>query len=279
MSDLVIGSTGFLGESISNMSLPETFFASRNSCSKSNENIFIDLTKVDSISETLKRYKIKRIFNLAGTFTNDFYQDFHSNVTITRNILEAVLKVNKSIRILLVGSAAEYGLVDADECPISENSELKPASIYALTKVYQTNLMEYYVSRFSLDIVMARLFNLLGHNCSDKLFIGRLYSQIKLFKDSKIDMIKLGKLSAMRDYIKVEDAAKHLFKIMNCGVSGQIYNVASGVPIKVETLLTDILKEEGVSLKHVLADDSRSNISDADMIYADITKLKELYND
>ena len=279
MSDLVIGSDGFLGKTISNIALPKTIFVSRNPSSKSEENIFVDLTNIDSISETLQRYKIKRVFNLAGTFTNDFYEDFQANVNLTKNLLEAVVSVNKSIRILLVGSSAEYGLVEPCECPVSESAELKPASIYALTKVYQTKLMEYYVSRFDLNVVMARIFNLLGHNCSDKLFVGRLYSQIKLFKDSKIDMIKLGNLSAMRDYIKVEDASKHLFKIMDCGTSGQIYNVASGVPIKIETLLKDILKEEGVSLKHVLADDNRSNMSDAEMIYADITKLKGLYND
>lgn len=279
MSDLVTGSNGFLGRTFSSMDLPNTIYASHSSCSASNKNIFLDLTCVDSITETLKQYKIKRIFNLVGTFTNNFQKDFQVNVTITRNILEAVLSVDKNIKILLVGSSAEYGLVGPAESPISEISELKPASIYALTKVFQTNMMKYYISKFGLNIVMARPFNLLGQNCSDKLFIGRLYSQIKQFKNSEIKVIKLGNLSASRDYIKVEEAAQHFLKIMNCGVSGQIYNVASGLPIKIETLLTNILREEKILMKYVLIDESRSNVSDVDIIYADITKLKELYND
>ncbi|WP_368881691.1 NAD-dependent epimerase/dehydratase family protein [Shewanella algae] len=279
MCDLVTGSSGFLGEAMSNLSLPETVFVSRNSCSVSNESTTVDLTSVDSIVETLKRHKIKRVFHLVGTFSNNFEEDFHANVSLTRNLLEAVLIVDQSIRVLLVGSAAEYGLIGPDECPVSEDAILKPASVYALTKVYQTQLMEYYVSKFGLDIVMARPFNLLGKNCSEKLFVGRLYSQIRQFKNSEIDVIELGNLSALRDYIKVEEAAKHLVKIMDRGISGQIYNVASGVPIKIEDLLTSILKEENVSSKYVLTDDKRTNMSDADIIFADISKLKDLYND
>lgn len=279
MCDLVTGSTGFLGGAMSKLLLPNAIFASRTSCSESNENIEVDLTNVDSIVEILQKHKIKRVFNLVGTFSNNFDEDFQVNVSLTRNLLEAVLIVDQSIRVLLVGSAAEYGQLDVDESPVSENAVLKPASVYALTKVYQTQLMEFYVSKFGLDIVMARPFNLLGPNCSEKLFVGRLYSQIKQFKNSEIDVIKLGNLSASRDYIKVEEAANHFVKIMDRGDSGQIYNVASGVPIKMENLLTTILKEENISSKYVLTDDKRTNMSDADMIFADISKLKELYND
>ena len=279
MCDLVTGSNGFLGQALSNLFPPETIFASRNSSTESNESINVDLTSVDSIVETLKKHKIKRVFHLVGAFSNNFDEDFQVNVSLTRNLLEAVLTFDRSIRVLLVGSAAEYGLIGSDKCPVSENAALKPASVYALTKVYQTQLMEYYVSKFGLDIVMARPFNLLGKDCSEKLFVGRLYAQIKKFRNSEIDVIKLGNLSASRDYIEVEAAAEHLVKIMDCGVSGQIYNVASGVPIKIEDLLTNILKEESVSSKHVLTDDKRTNMSDADMIFANISKLKELYND
>lgn len=219
------------------------------------------------------------MFHLVGTFTNDFEEDFKVNVSLTMNLLEAVLAVDKNIRVLLVGSAAEYGLVDSSECPVSENAALKPASVYGLTKVYQTQMMEYYVSRFELDIVMARPFNLLGKKCSDKLFIGRLYSQIRQLKNSEIDVIRLGSLTASRDYIAVDAAAQHLMKIMDCGVKGQIYNVASGVPIKISDLLKNILKDEGISFRNIIADETRANISDVDIIFADIAKLKELYDD
>lgn len=277
MCDLITGSSGFLGRAVLSFSPSKTVFASRNS--ESNGSINVDLTNIDAIVDTLKKHSIKRVFHLVGTFSNNFDEDFHANVSLTRNLLEAVLIADQSIRVLLVGSAAEYGVIGSDENPVSESAVLKPASVYALTKVYQTQLMEYYVSKFGLDIVMARFFNLLGHNCSEKLFLGRLYSQIKEFKNSEIDVIKLGNLSASRDYIEVEEASKHMYKIMNRGVSGEVYNVASGVPIKIEDLLIKILQEENISSKYVMTDDKRTNMSDANMIYADISKLKELYND
>jgi GDP-4-dehydro-6-deoxy-D-mannose reductase len=279
MNDLVTGSSGFLGQAMFNLATSSTVFASRKPSSEPNAFINVDLTNVDSILKILRERKIKRVFHLVGAFSNNFEQDFQVNVALTRNILEAVLAYDKNIRVLLVGSAAEYGLISSEECPVSESVTLKPASVYALTKVYQTQLMDYYVSKFGLDIVMARPFNLLGRNCSEKLFIGSLYSQIDKLQSFEIDAIKLGQLSASRDYIDVNEAARHLQKIMDCGVSGQVYNVASGVPIKMKDLLLGILEAESVPLRHVLIDEKRTNTSDADIIFADISKLKELYND
>lgn len=55
---------------------------------------------------------------------------------------------------------------------------------------------------------MARTFNLLGKNMSDKIFIGKLYRQIDEFKRGALNKIILGNLDNKRDYISIEDAIK-----------------------------------------------------------------------
>jgi len=66
--------------------------------------------------------------------------------------------------------------------------------------------MKYYCVNHSLDIVMARTFNLLGRGQSDRLFIGRIYRQIDLFKFGKINKIVLGNMNSTRDYITINKA-------------------------------------------------------------------------
>ena len=100
--------------------------------------------------------------HLAGSFTNDYELDYAANVLSTKNILDALLSSECKARILLIGSAAEYGAIDEEENPIAETHPLKPISIYGLTKVLQTQLMDYYYRMHQINIVMARTFNILG---------------------------------------------------------------------------------------------------------------------
>ena len=65
---------------------------------------------------------------------------------------------------------------------------------------------------------------------------------------------------------------------MKLGKSGEIYNVGSGYPTRIYELLISILRKNGISLD---AFDTNNNVgvenkSDVGIIYADISKIKEL---
>jgi len=137
--------------------------------------------------------------------------------------------------------------------------------------------MAHYFNSKKINVVMARTFNLLGKEISEKLFIGRLYKQIAEYKEKKINKIKLGNLDNKRDYIKIEDAVKKYELIMNKGGSGEIYNVGSGKSISIKDLLSGILKENNLSMDNVEISnfDCRFDVKD---IYAGINKLNKLEN-
>ena len=61
----------------------------------------------------------------------------------TKNIFDSIREINVKARVLLVGSAAEYGRIEEADNPVSEAHPLRPISIYGLTKVMQTTLMAY----------------------------------------------------------------------------------------------------------------------------------------
>ncbi|MBM3713821.1 MAG: NAD-dependent epimerase/dehydratase family protein, partial [Actinobacteria bacterium] len=143
-----------------------------------------------------------QIYNLAGSFSNDFETDYRNNVLLTKNIFDSILKLNINTRVLIIGSAAEYGVINIKDNPIKEDYKLNPASIYGLTKVFQTNLMTYYFNSKKINVVMVRTFNLIGKEIHKKLFIGSLFKQISEYKEKKINKIIVGNLDNKRDYIK-----------------------------------------------------------------------------
>lgn len=236
---------------------------------------------LSNFSETLSlidEIKPDQIYHLAGTFTNDFETDFDSNVKTTKNILDAIIQCNLNTKVLIVGSAAEYGNVSSDRCPIVESTPLRPTSFYGLTKVLQHNLMLFYKQNFDTDVVMARTFNIRSRNLSPRLFLGSLYEQIDKIKEGKKKFIETGSLSFRRDYLTINEIVEHYQTIMNKGLSGEVYNVGSGKSECMRTLLFEILDEEQID-HHLLKEDSKSYSSTSSVsdIYADASKLRQLY--
>lgn len=218
-----------------------------------------------------------QIYNLAGSFSNDFETDYRNNVLLTKNIFDSILKLNINTRVLIIGSAAEYGAINIKDNPIKEDYKLNPVSIYGLTKVFQTNLMTYYFNSKKINVVMVRTFNLIGKEIHKKLFIGSLFKQISEYKEKKINKIIVGNLDNKRDYIKIEDAVKKYEIVMENGKPGEIYNVGSGKSICIKELLLSVLGENNLSMNDVEIGnfDSRYDVKD---IYADISKIKNLEN-
>ena len=173
------------------------------------------------------------------------------NVAAAQSILEAVEASGMKTRVVLVGSAAEYGMVSKLDNPINEEHVLRPISVYGLTKAWQTELFYYYASRGS-NVVLARIFNLLGTNLSERLFIGQLYKQIDEMRRGNRSSIELGSLAAIRDYIPIEQAAELLIHISKHGESGHVYHVASGRPISMSDLLSQELDRNGISRQSVV---------------------------
>ncbi len=239
--------------------------------------ITCDLANFEQTYALIKKTKPARIYHFSGSFSNNYEHDYKCNLLTTKNILDAVLQLKLSTRTLLVGSAAEYGLVKLADNPIKETQPLKPVSVYGLTKTFQTSLMNTYVGLHGMDILMARPFNLLGKNMSPALFIGNLYKQIRQYKAGEVEHITVGNLNNKRDYISITEAVKYFKLIMEKGKSGEIYNVGSGSSVKISSLLKTILAEENISMSVVKSvAHTNKNKLDIKDIRADIQKLRNL---
>jgi len=282
MNILITGALGFTGQYIisylRNLNKNDVIFLSDIKSDAKDENILCyDISNYKNARNLISIVSPDVIFHLTGTFTNDFKIDIKANVDTSKNILNAVKELGINCRVLLIGSAAEYGFIETHENPVKETLPFRPASIYGLSKVYQTYLMKYYCAVHQSDIVMARPFNIYGKGMSERLFCGKLYQQIDKFKNNEIQMIKVGNLENERDYIHIEQVVQHYVNIMNNGLPGEIYNVGTGVPMKTKVLLEKILREEDLDMSIIEETETgRHESYDVPQIYADVTKLKQL---
>jgi len=283
VSILVTGSSGFVGRHLLD-------YLKNNTDSKcigltraptkndDNDTVICDLNDNDQLDQLIIKLQPSLIFHTAGSFSNDFETDFQINVRCTKNLLDSVKENSPASRILLMGSAAEYGEINNDENPVAEDHPLKPISIYGWSKAAQTQLAQLYVKTYGMDIVIARTFNLLGKGMSEKLFVGRVEKQINAILTGEADRITVGNLDAERDYIEIEKACALYYEIARKGKSGEIYNVGSGRATGMRALLSKLLQQAGLDNSVIDENSHGKNTphSEVSVIYANIDRTTQL---
>lgn len=241
------------------------------------ESVVLDLRNAAQTAEVLAQVAPDWIVHLAASFSADFDEAYAINVEATRQLLEAVAASARPVRLLLCGSAAEYGIIEPDENPVREDHVLRPVSVYGMTKAWQTQLAGVYAAR-GVDVRVARVFNLDGPGLSERLFIGRLQAQIDAVLAGRQGTIELGPLGATRDYLTTDEAAEQLLAIAAHAPAASVHHVASGVGVTMRELMMRHLEASGLDVAIVREAAELSNRSgyDVPVIYADVSKTQDL---
>ena len=237
-----------------------------------------DVSDRGQVQETIDRIRPRLIYHVAGSFSNAYEKDYAVNSLGAKNIFDSLLDACVEARVVLFGSAAEYGLVDPEDNPIKESQSLRPVSIYGLTKVIQTQFAYFYAHTHGVDAVVARVFNLLMPGLSDRLFIGRVEQMIRKIKAGEAVTMELGNLESYRDYVTGSQALDQVARIASRGIAGEAYNVGSGEPKKIHDVLEHMLSEAGLDWFVVKEQSSGLQRSgyDVPVIYADLSKTNAL---
>ena len=279
---LITGAAGAFGRSVVDhvdaLGGFQIFSLVRNSIERvPGDVVHCDLRNSVQLTTTLQSVKPDLILHLAAIFTGSLEEVHGINVEPARHILEWVEHNRIKTRVVLIGSAAEYGVVKPEENPISEDHTLFPVSVYGVSKAWQTQLMGLYASR-GVDVLCARIFNLFGPGVSNKLFAGRLQWLIHEILAEHNSVIEVGSLAAIRDYVSLDEAARQLVDISIYGAASEIYHVGSGVPISMHEFLRLQLELHSLDQSIVRVSPNFSNRYgyDVPMIYANMQKTKAL---
>ena len=281
MSVLVTGSTGAFGSVLvkwlQNNSSEQIWRTGKKSL-KEKGYYSCDLTNAPETKSLIARLRPQLIFHLAGNYVDTHDLDYSINSLGAKHIIGALIEEDINTRVILIGSAAEYGIVSPNENPIKENRVLCPVTVYGLSKAFQTQLGIYFAQNSNIEILIARMFNLQTPGLSEKLFIGRMEKQITAFLRGEINEIVAGNLDSQRDYISADKAIEQLNMIAKKGKSGEVYHIASGQPIKMKELLHKMLLDARIDPSKIKEDIGAIGKIDYDVpvIYADMTKTNKL---
>ncbi|MBP7865782.1 MAG: GDP-mannose 4,6-dehydratase [Acidobacteria bacterium] len=189
----------------------------------------VDVGDFEALSRTIRRIRPDGIFHLAAIGDGPFQDVFRTNALGTIHLLESVLAAGIDARILLVGSAAEYGRVGGFDLPVTEETACRPVTPYGLSKHFATLAGQSYFRRYGLKVVIARVFNLVGAGIPKSLVVGALLARARsALRDSAPPVVKAGNINSRRDFVSVTDAVEVYLQMAGGEFWGEIFNICSG---------------------------------------------------
>lgn len=244
------------------------------------EIVDLDILDPDAIVSVLQQIQPDYIYHLAAQSSvsvswKNPALTIDVNIKGSMNLLEALRKLDHKPRVLLVGSGEEYGHILPDETPIREGNVPRPGNIYAATKTCQNMLGKIYADAYGLDIMMVRAFNHIGPNQAPLFVAADFCKQVaEIEHGDKEPVIRVGNLSAQRDFTDVRDVVRAYAMLMEHGLSGETYNVGSGRAIAIQDILNMIVGMSNSSIR-VEVDPQKIRPVDVPIIEADNRKLSE----
>ena len=242
------------------------------------ELIECDLKDANAVRQTLADVRPERIFHLAAqSFVPASWrapsETLNNNIISQTNIFEAMRSLELDASIQIAGSSEEYGLVHPDEVPITESNPLRPLSPYAVSKVAQDLLAYQYFRSYGLAAIRTRGFNHTGPRRGDVFVTSNFAKQIASIEAGiQEPIIRVGNLSAERDFTDVRDTVRAYWLALEKGTPGEVYNLASGKAVTIRQLL-DMLLELSDAKVEVKVDPERLRPSDVEILLGDYSKF------
>lgn len=267
---LVIGSNGFIGRHVCtalNSKGHLVIAADR----KKSSALYIDLLNKETIENVIGSSKPEYIINAAGIVENSDKASL--NPILTKNLLSVVSKMkHKPKRIIIMGSASEYGEINNYNEAISEEAALNPTSHYSISKMQETQIAKWFTENENMDIVVARVFNPIGNGMGPRFLVSSILKQLA----ARDPNITLSRLDTMRDYIDVRDVANAVVSFVEKKSANHhlVQNIGSGRPTSNGELLSLILSKLNLAELPVIIE----SLDQPEKIYAakaDISRIKE----
>jgi nucleoside-diphosphate-sugar epimerase len=190
---------------------------------------------VDLLAEPYRLGSIVRarrpalILHLAGRTPPAASEELENgNARLLDVVAGAIEEAPDSCRLVLAGSAAEYGDVPAGRLPVRESEPCRPIDAYGRGKSAATQRAMALRDRTGAAVVVGRVFNLSGPGLPQSQAFGRFAAELAR-QPGPMASLRVGCLEARRDFVDVRDAARALVILAQKGRSGEVYNIASAV--------------------------------------------------
>ncbi|HET9030050.1 MAG TPA: GDP-mannose 4,6-dehydratase [Candidatus Aquilonibacter sp.] len=281
MRALVTGATGFVGGYLI-AALHEAGDETFPCGGPQDDHAFpLDLADSSAIRAALDLAQPDVVFHLAAqTFVPDSSASpqptYEANVLGTANVARAIREYGQTARaprLVFTSSAEVYGRQPDDAFPLKETAPLHPSNPYAASKAAAEMLLAGEAASFGLDVVIARAFNHIGPGQNERFVVSSFASQLARIARRETSILQVGNLSAKRDFLDVRDVVRAYVALAKDGVSGETYNVCSGIAYPIRDVLRELILAAHVPVE-VREDADRMRPSDTPLFVGDNTKLR-----
>ncbi len=238
-----------------------------------------DILDQDGLRAAIAEARPHEIIHLAGqSSVHESYRNpggtLLANILGTHHVLLAA-EAARVRRILVVGSADEYGDVRPEDVPLREDRALAPVSPYAISRVGQGALCAEFARRGSVEIVRTRTFPHTGKRRGAVFAESSFARQIAEIEIERAEpVIQVGNLEAVRDFSDVREVVRAYLLLLERGRNGGVYNVCSGKGVAMREILEALTALSSVRVE-VHVDPARLRPSDLPVLIGDPSRLRE----
>jgi GDP-4-dehydro-6-deoxy-D-mannose reductase len=146
--------------------------------------------------------------------------------------------------VLVVSTSEVYGR--AARRPMTETAPVAPCSPYAASKLGAELAARETRERTGLRVVIARSFPHTGPGQDERFVMPAFARRLRGARLAGAKVVKVGNLEPVRDLLDVRDVASAYLALLAGGVTGEVYNVASGEGHSLEALFARLAAIVGV---------------------------------
>jgi GDP-4-dehydro-6-deoxy-D-mannose reductase len=239
----------------------------------------LDLLDSQALSEFIAAYQPTDILHLAAIASIQQSasapgETWRVNLVGLLNLAEAMVRFVPDATLFFVSSGEVYGRAFLSAHPLTEEAIPEPQGAYACSKWFGETLLGD-VMKDGRYLVL-RPFNHIGPGQDERFVVPSFAGQIARIEAGLVPpVLEVGNLDAARDFLPVSDVVRAYASLIVQGSeieSGTVFNVASGQPRSIASVLEDLRRHARVPFEVRIAPD-RMRPSEIPVAAGDASRL------
>ncbi|MCB1246929.1 MAG: NAD(P)-dependent oxidoreductase [Acidimicrobiia bacterium] len=244
MRVLITGATGMIGRvTATTLARRAEVWTTSRTPIDSPTHLVADLTELRDVERLATAVEPDAVIHLAGETGRDEAALHQGNVVATQQLLSTV---SNTTRIIVVGSAAEYG--DHQQDLIDETDATRPVTAYGRSKLAQTEAARSIAAKRAIQLTIARPFNVVGPDLPTSTAIGNATERIRTTARGGHTTLTVGRTDIVRDWVPVRFVADALATMALSSASSGVYNICTGVGHRLDDVFDAIARSVGVDV-------------------------------